>query len=46
VIDCVFVGVAQRTFESTQHALEVTRDAVKGRRLEPGRRPSRGRARA
>lgn len=36
VVDCVFVGVAQRTYEASQHALEVTHDAVKGRRL--GRR--------
>ena len=33
VVDCVFVGVAQSTYESSQHALEVTRDAVEGRRL-------------
>lgn len=45
VIDCVFVGVAQRTFDSTQHALAVTRDAVKGRRLGPSRRSSRRRVR-
>lgn len=28
VVDCVFVGVAQRTFESSQRALEATHDAV------------------
>ena len=39
VVDCVFVGVAQRTFETTQHALEVTHDAVAGRRI--GRRSGR-----
>ncbi len=33
VVDCVFVGVAQRTFETTQRALEVTHDAVVGRRV-------------
>jgi DNA-binding MurR/RpiR family transcriptional regulator len=32
VVDCVFVGVAQRTFETTQRALEVTHDAVADRR--------------
>lgn len=34
VVDCIFVGVAQRTYADSQHALEVTYDAVKGRRLE------------
>ncbi len=38
VVDCVFVGVAQRTYEASQHALEVTYNAVKGRRID--RRPS------
>ncbi|MGH3347001.1 MAG: MurR/RpiR family transcriptional regulator [Nocardioides sp.] len=28
VVDCVFVGVAQQTFESSQRALEATHDAV------------------
>lgn len=37
VVDCIFVGVAQRTYASSQRALEVTHEAVKGRRL--GRRP-------
>jgi DNA-binding MurR/RpiR family transcriptional regulator len=32
VIDCVFVGVAQRTYESTQRALQLTHDAVADRR--------------
>jgi len=36
VVDCVFVGVAQRTYDSSQHALEVTYNALRGRRL--GRR--------
>ena len=34
VVDCVFVGVAQRTFTASQRALEATRDAVRDRRLE------------
>ncbi|MBA3310903.1 MAG: MurR/RpiR family transcriptional regulator [Nocardioidaceae bacterium] len=38
VIDCVFVGVAQRTYATTQHALEVTHDAVRSRRLGPSPR--------
>ncbi len=33
VIDCVFVGVAQRTYETTQRALELTHDAVRDRRV-------------
>jgi DNA-binding MurR/RpiR family transcriptional regulator len=37
VVDCVFVGVAQRTYADTRRALERTRDAVRSRRL-----PSRG----
>lgn len=32
VVDCVFVGVAQRTYETSQRALELTRDAVRDRR--------------
>jgi DNA-binding MurR/RpiR family transcriptional regulator len=39
VVDCVFVGVAQRTFETTQRALEVTHEAVADRRV--GRRNGR-----
>ena len=38
VVDCIFVGVAQRTYESSQHALEVTYDAVEGRRLRDTKR--------
>ena len=34
VVDCVFVGVAQQTFESSQQALQATHDAV-----EAWRRP-------
>ena len=34
VVDCVFVGVAQRTFAASQRALEATRDAVRDRRVE------------
>ncbi|MFG1607724.1 MurR/RpiR family transcriptional regulator [Actinoplanes sp. NPDC049265] len=36
VIDCVFVGVAQRTFRETRAALDVTYAAVRGRHV---RRP-------
>lgn len=32
VIDCLFVAVAQRTYDSAQRALEATHDAVRGRR--------------
>lgn len=39
VVDCVFVGVAQRTFETTQRALELTHEAVAGRRV--GRKAGR-----
>lgn len=42
VIDCVFVGVAQRTFESSQAALEATHDTITTwRRQRGGRRPRR-----
>jgi DNA-binding MurR/RpiR family transcriptional regulator len=41
VVDCVFVGVAQRTYRETVAALERTRDAVSSRRA--ARRPSRRR---
>ncbi len=34
VVDCVFVGLAQRTYETSQRALELTADAVRGRRIE------------
>jgi len=40
VIDCVFVGVAQRTYDQTQHALQVTHDAVQSRRVRPGKVPA------
>jgi len=39
VVDCVFVGVAQRTFATTQRALEVTHEAVADRRV--GRKTGR-----
>ena len=39
VIDCVFVGVAQRTYDTSQRALELTHDAVVDRRVD--RRPGR-----
>ena len=38
VIDCVFVGVAQRTYAQTRAALDVTYEAVRGRRVQPDRR--------
>lgn len=38
VVDCVFVGVAQRSYDETHRALAATRDAVSGRRLRPERR--------
>lgn len=34
VIDCVFVGLAQRTYATSQRALELTAAAVQGRRLD------------
>jgi DNA-binding MurR/RpiR family transcriptional regulator len=37
VIDCVFVGVAQRTYAQTRTALDVTYEAVRGRRVQPDR---------
>ncbi|GID94113.1 MurR/RpiR family transcriptional regulator [Amorphoplanes digitatis] len=40
VIDCVFVGVAQRTYHQTRAALDVTYAAVRGRRIGTDR--SRG----
>ncbi len=40
VIDCIFVGVAQRDFDRTQEALQRTREAVATRRASPpGRTP-------
>ncbi|MEB3369445.1 MurR/RpiR family transcriptional regulator [Saccharopolyspora mangrovi] len=41
VIDCLFIGVAQRHLEQTRTALEATRQAVSGHRL--GSRPDRRR---
>lgn len=38
VIDCVFVGVAQRTYPETRIALEATYEAVRSRRTRPERR--------
>jgi DNA-binding MurR/RpiR family transcriptional regulator len=38
VIDCVFVGVAQRTYEPTREHLEATHEAVRVRRVRPERR--------
>jgi DNA-binding MurR/RpiR family transcriptional regulator len=37
VVDCVFVGVAQRSYAETRKALESTRDAVRSRRVSPRR---------
>ncbi|WP_433218671.1 MurR/RpiR family transcriptional regulator [Dactylosporangium sp. CS-047395] len=37
VVDCVFVGVAQRTYDRTRTALEATRDAVRSRRTKAER---------
>ena len=34
VVDCVFVGIAQRTYETSQRALELTHDAVSDRRVD------------
>ncbi|GIE88543.1 transcriptional regulator, RpiR family [Actinoplanes regularis] len=38
VIDCVFVGVAQRTYQQTRVALDATYAAVSGRRVRTDRR--------
>jgi DNA-binding MurR/RpiR family transcriptional regulator len=38
VIDCVFVGVAQRTYKQTRAALDATYAAVSGRRIDTERR--------
>jgi len=39
VVDCLFVGVAQSTYADTRAALELTYEAVRGRRIEEkGRR--------
>ncbi|WP_430784152.1 MurR/RpiR family transcriptional regulator [Actinoplanes sp. G11-F43] len=37
VVDCVFVGVAQRTYQETRTALDATYTAVRDRRLHPER---------
>lgn len=37
VVDCIFVGVARRTYTETQQALTATREAVRGRRLSAER---------
>lgn len=42
VVDCLFVGVAQRSYDRTVRALELTFAAVQGRRMAPRRR-ERGR---
>lgn len=41
VVDCIFVGVAQRTYDQTQAALEATHEAVQGRRVGQPRRRDR-----
>ncbi|MGH8970401.1 MAG: MurR/RpiR family transcriptional regulator [Actinomycetes bacterium] len=38
VVDCLFVGVAQRTYTETKAALEATYEAVQGRRATTSRR--------
>lgn len=41
VVDCVFVAVAQRTYDASRRALEVTREAVRDRSLAArGRGPN------
>jgi len=37
VIDCVFVGVVQRTYRETKAALDATYEAIRGRRVGPDR---------
>jgi len=44
VVDCLFVGVAQRSWDRTLRALERTFVAVQGRRIPAGRRRARPRA--
>jgi DNA-binding MurR/RpiR family transcriptional regulator len=39
VVDCLFVGVAQRSYVETREALELTYEAVRHRRLGSERRP-------
>ena len=41
VVDCLFVGVAQRSWDRTLRALERTFVAVQGRRIPAGRRRAR-----
>jgi DNA-binding MurR/RpiR family transcriptional regulator len=41
VVDCLFVGVAQRTYDETTAALAVTYAAVQGRRITSPRRARR-----
>jgi DNA-binding MurR/RpiR family transcriptional regulator/CubicO group peptidase (beta-lactamase class C family) len=41
VVDCLFVGVAQRSWDRTLRALERTFVAVQGRRIPAGRRRTR-----
>jgi len=41
VVDCMFVGVAQRTYDETMTALEATYEAVLGRRITTTRRSRR-----
>lgn len=44
VVDCLFVGVAQRSWDRTLRALERTYVAVQGRRIPAGRRRARARS--
>ena len=39
VVDCVFIGVAQKTYTQTKAAVEKTREAVRSRRVRPERGP-------
>ena len=41
LVDFMFIGVATKTTDQTQAALEATHLAVSGHRLEPERRSSR-----
>jgi DNA-binding MurR/RpiR family transcriptional regulator len=38
IVDCIFVGIAQRTFETSDAALRATREAIEGFRADPRRR--------
>jgi DNA-binding MurR/RpiR family transcriptional regulator len=38
VVDCIFVGVAQRTYPEARAAIEATYEAVRSRRVSPERR--------